>query len=51
MIEIRHSTPADINHIFGLYKAATEFQIIKAAVPWPKFERQLVENEIVEQRQ
>ncbi len=51
MIEIRHSTPADIKHIFDLYKAATEFQIIKAAAPWPKFKRQLIENEIVEQRQ
>ena len=51
MIEITHSKPADIDQIFDLYKAATEFQIIKAAVPWPKFERQLIENEILEQRQ
>jgi len=50
-MEIRESTPNDIEEIFRLYKIATDFQKTKFNIHWPKFERELVEMEIAEGRQ
>lgn len=49
---ITNSNPKDIEEIFRLYKLATEYQ--KVTFPenqWPEFERQLIEKEILENRQ
>lgn len=49
---ITNSNPKDIEEIFRLYKLATEYQ--KVTFPenqWPKFDRQLIEKEILENRQ
>jgi predicted GNAT family N-acyltransferase len=50
-MDIRNSTIADINEIFRLYKVATNLQRSKGVVPWPVFDRTLIENEIHEKRQ
>ena len=50
-ITIQNSVINDINEIFRLYKAATDFQKTKITTLWPEFERTLVETEIVENRQ
>jgi len=50
-MEIQNSTVKDIDTIFCLYKKATDFQKMKSAVPWPDFDRELVEKEIKEKRQ
>ncbi len=50
-MEIKNSTPNDINEIFRLYKIATDFQKTRFAVHWPEFETGLVETEIAENRQ
>jgi ribosomal protein S18 acetylase RimI-like enzyme len=49
---VTNSNPKDIKEIFRLYKLATEYQ--KVTFPenqWPEFERQLIEKEILENRQ
>lgn len=50
-MEIQNSTIDDIDEIFRLYKVATDLQKAKAVVPWPEFDRTLIENEIDENRQ
>jgi GNAT superfamily N-acetyltransferase len=50
-MEIQNSTIKDIDTICYLYKTATDFQKIKSAVPWPVFDRNLIEQEINELRQ
>ncbi len=50
-MEIQNSTIDDIDEIFRLYKVATDLQEAKAVVPWPEFDRTLIENEIDESRQ
>ena len=48
---IENSTTEDINEIFRLYEIARSFQKIKTVVPWPEFEKELIETEISEKRQ
>lgn len=50
-MEIQNSTIDDIDEILDLYKAATDLQIEKAVVPWPEFDRALIEKEIYKNRQ
>jgi ribosomal protein S18 acetylase RimI-like enzyme len=50
-MKILNSQIEDINKIFELYKIATDFQKIKSAVPWPNFDRELIVQEINENRQ
>lgn len=50
-MQIENSTINDIHEIFRLYKAATEVQKQKQVVPWPEFDRKLIETEISENRQ
>lgn len=49
--QIQNSNINDIDEIFRLYKIATDFQKTKFAVPWPEFDRKLIEAEISENRQ
>ncbi|TDG36812.1 GNAT family N-acetyltransferase [Pedobacter changchengzhani] len=49
---ITNSTVADVPEIFRLYDLATEYQ--KLTFPgnqWPKFDRKLITNEVLEDRQ
>ncbi|WP_294213173.1 GNAT family N-acetyltransferase [uncultured Chryseobacterium sp.] len=48
---IQNSTSDDLDEIFRLYRIATDFQKAKAAVHWPEFDRQMIGNEILENRQ
>ncbi|WP_295200541.1 GNAT family N-acetyltransferase [uncultured Chryseobacterium sp.] len=48
---IQNSTSDDLDEIFRLYCIATDFQKAKAAVNWPEFDRQMIGNEILENRQ
>lgn len=48
---IQNSTSDDLDEIFRLYCIATDFQKAKAAVHWPEFDRQMIGNEILENRQ
>lgn len=50
-MKIQNSKIEDINTIFELYKISTDFQKSKGVVPWPDFERDLVVQEIYENRQ
>ena len=51
-MRIKNSTLNDINSIFKLYKIASDYQKAKeTVVVWPDFERELVENEIIQNRQ
>lgn len=50
-MDIKNSTIEDSNEIFRLYKIATDFQKTRFIVHWPEFERNLVETEIIENRQ
>ena len=50
-MQIKNSDITDIDTIFKLYDFATEMQKSKSAVPWPKFDRKLIELEILEKRQ
>jgi len=50
-MKICNSQVQDISTIFELYKIATHFQNKKSVVPWPNFERKLIEKEISENRQ
>lgn len=49
-MEFQNSTIADIDNIFLLYRMATDLQKAKQVVPWPEFDRTLIENEIHEKR-
>ena len=49
---ITHSNREDISEIFRLYRLATEYQKVKfPGNLWPKFDRNLIAIEIVENRQ
>src|SRR3954471_7151684 len=48
---ILNSTVEDIDAIFNLYKAASDFQKTKRVVQWLGFDRALIKNEIDEGRQ
>lgn len=49
---ITNSTIADIPEIFRLYKLATDFQKLKFPENlWPEFDKELIMNEVVENRQ
>lgn len=51
-IQIKNSAAADIPEIFRLYDFASAYQKSKqTVVVWPQFDRQLVENEVAENRQ
>jgi ribosomal protein S18 acetylase RimI-like enzyme len=51
-MEIKNSTLEDIDTIFELYAIAVSYQKIKFPDNhWPEFDRQLVETEILENRQ
>ena len=50
-MDIQNSKITDIDEIFGLYKMATNLQKAKQVVPWPEFDRTLIETEIHEKRQ
>jgi ribosomal protein S18 acetylase RimI-like enzyme len=50
-MEIRSSTPGDLDEIFRLYQIAIEYQIEKGAVPWSGLSKGLVAKEIEEGRQ
>lgn len=45
------STINDIDRIFTLYSAATAYMDLHYHVSWPQFEREMVRNEINQQRQ
>jgi hypothetical protein len=48
---IENSVNEDISEIFRLYEIARDFQKIKKAVLWPKFDKEMIVNEIEEKRQ
>lgn len=50
-MEILNSTIDDMDEIFRLYKAATDFQKTKHVVQWLEFDKALIKNEIEESRQ
>ena len=51
-MKVENSTLSDIEEIFRLYRIASEYQKTKpGVVVWPEFDRAMVENELVENRQ
>ncbi|HEY2722065.1 MAG TPA: hypothetical protein VGI82_10095, partial [Chitinophagaceae bacterium] len=50
-LEFKNCSSSDVDAIFTLYDAAIDLQKQKKMVVWPKFERSLVEQEILEGRQ
>ena len=50
-MEIRNSDLNDLSKIFELYKIATNFMKSKNQVYWPEFPKELILNEIEENRQ
>ncbi|MFT5862940.1 MAG: hypothetical protein ACI828_001594 [Flavobacteriales bacterium] len=50
-MKIKNSEVEDMDTIFSLYKIATDFQKKKSVVPWPDFDKELIEKEIREKRQ
>ena len=51
-MEIKNVTISDINEVFRLYKIASNYQKAKKTViVWPDFKREMVVNEIAENRQ
>lgn len=50
-MNIENSTLNDIDEIFRLYQAATNFQKSKHQVYWPEFDVEMVKMEIMENRQ
>lgn len=50
-MKILQSKPADLDHIFQLYDAATAYQKKVGIRAWKGFETAMVENEIAEHRQ
>jgi RimJ/RimL family protein N-acetyltransferase len=49
--QIQNSSSNDTDEIFRLYKIATDFQKTRFTNHWPEFDRQLIETEILENRQ
>ncbi len=49
--QIQNSNNNDTDEIFRLYKIATDFQKTRFTSHWPEFDRQLIETEILENRQ
>ncbi len=50
-MEILNSAIDDMDEIFRLYKAATDFQKTKPVVQWLEFDKSVIKNEIEESRQ
>lgn len=50
-MDIQNSTMTDIDEIFLFYRMATSLQRAKKVVPWPGFDRNLIEREIHEKHQ
>ena len=50
-MEIQNSLIEDIDFILDLYRSATAYQKERFISHWPEFEREMVINEIVENRQ
>lgn len=50
-MQIRNSDLNDIPKIFELYRIATQYMISKSQVPWPEFPKELILEEIKDQRQ
>ncbi len=50
-MEIQNSSIEDIDFILDLYKSATAYQKERFISHWPEFDREMVINEIVENRQ
>ena len=50
-MDIKNSQPQDLTKIFELYKIATDYMKSKNQVHWPEFPKDLVQNEIKENRQ
>ena len=50
-MKILNSTPADIDTIFELYDQATAYQKLHTTRYWLGFDRALVEEEVLAQRQ
>ena len=48
---IKNSELTDISNIFNLYSAATDYMKSKNQVHWPEFPKELIEQEIKENRQ
>ena len=48
---IENSVTEDTDEILRLYEIARDFQKLKGAVLWPKFDKELIETEIEERRQ
>ena len=48
---IRNCEPADLENILSLYESARALQAERKMVVWPEFENNLMEQEIVENRQ
>jgi ribosomal protein S18 acetylase RimI-like enzyme len=49
--QIQNSSSNDTDEIFRLYKIATDFQKTRFTNHWPEFDRELIETEILENRQ
>ncbi len=49
--QIQNSNNNDTDEIFRLYKIATDFQKTRFTSHWPEFDRELIETEILENRQ
>jgi RimJ/RimL family protein N-acetyltransferase len=49
--QIQNSNSNDTDEIFRLYKIATDFQKTRFTSHWPEFDRELIETEILENRQ
>jgi len=50
-MEIQNSSIEDLDLILDLYRSATEYMKERFIVSWPDFDRGMVENEILENRQ
>ena len=50
-MEIQNSSMEDVDFILELYRSATEYQKERFISHWPEFDRQMVINEITENRQ
>ncbi|MFN7274332.1 MAG: GNAT family N-acetyltransferase, partial [Bacteroidota bacterium] len=50
-MEIQNSTIEDVDFILELYKSATTYQKERYSSHWPVFDREMVMNEIKENRQ
>ena len=49
-MQVANCSLADLDHIFALYEAATDYMKGRSLVVWPAFERGMVEQEIAEKR-